>query len=82
MSEQMKSWTASVSFIKTPLNEISDKAREIAALGWEESSLGDPWAVAYTKDLPEGTTDPEAELRNVMRDYWVTAEEIKAILAR
>lgn len=44
---------------------------------------GDPWAVAYRKDFPEeASDDPEAELRDVMGEYWVSADEIRVLLAR
>jgi hypothetical protein len=74
---------AAVSFAKTPVSEISAKASEIGALGWQErdDSRG-PWAVKYRKDLPEQEGfDYEAELRDVMGDYWVTPDEIRALLA-
>jgi hypothetical protein len=63
---------ASVSFAKTPLPEVSAKAAEIAALGWEEreDGRGDPWAAAYRRDFPEDNgADYEAELRDVMGGF-------------
>ena len=76
---------AAGSFAKTPVSEVSAKAQEISALGWEEreDGRGDPWAVAYRKDFPEDEgADYEAELREVMGAYWVTAEEIRALLGK
>jgi hypothetical protein len=67
---------AAVSFARVPLNEIGAKAREIEALGWEEESRGDPWAVVYRKVVAEGE-DSQAVLRGVMGAYWLTAEELR-----
>jgi hypothetical protein len=41
---------------------------------------GDPWVVAYRKAIPEGQ-DREAEIRSVMGDYWLTADDIRDLLA-
>jgi len=74
---------AAVSFARTPLEEISAKVEQIKALGWREreDGRGDPWAASFTKDVPEGEPDPEAELRAVMGEYWLDADAIKALLA-
>jgi hypothetical protein len=69
-----------VSFARTPLAEISAKANAIQELGWREDKRRDPWVVAYRKAIPEGQ-DPEAEIRSVMSDYWLTADEIRDLLA-
>ena len=69
-----------VSFARTPLAEISAKANAIQELGWREDKRGDPWVVAYRKTIPEGQ-DPEAEIRVVMGDYWLTADDIRDLLA-
>jgi hypothetical protein len=69
-----------VSFARTPVAEISAKADAIQELGWREDKRGDPWVVAYRKVLPEGE-DPEAEIRAVMGDYWLTADDIRDLLA-
>ena len=69
-----------VSFARTPVAEISAKANAIQELGWTEEKRGDPWVVAYRKAIPEGQ-DPEAEIRSVMSDYWLTADEIRDLLA-
>jgi hypothetical protein len=73
---------AGVSFARTPLEEVSSLARRIEALGWRESEdgRGDPWAVEFEKDVSEDERDPEAELREVMGDYWLDADAIKALL--
>lgn len=74
---------ASVSFAKTPVSEVSDRAGRITALGWVERGRGDPWAVSYRKDFPEeDANDPEAELRDVMGEYWLSAAEIRALLGK
>ena len=75
MADVQETVYAGVSFAKTPLAEISGKVAEIVALDWEETGRGDPWAVSFGKDF----SDPsgwKAELRAVMGDYWLTAEEI------
>jgi hypothetical protein len=69
-----------VSFARTPVAEISAKANVIQELGWREDKRGDPWVVAYRKAIPEGQ-DPEAEIRAVMGDYWLTADDIRDLLA-
>jgi hypothetical protein len=69
-----------VSFACTPLAEVSAKANAIQELGWGEDKRGDPWVVAYRKAIPEGQ-DPEAEIRGVMGDYWLTADDIRDLLA-
>jgi hypothetical protein len=68
-----------VSFARTPVAEISTKANTIQKLGWREDKRGDPWIVAYRKVIPEGQ-DPEAEIRAVMSDYWLTADDIRDLL--
>lgn len=74
-------WSASVSFAQTPLAEIGSKLEEILALGWKELDRGDPWAVVFRKHLPESVRDPEAELREVMGEYWMTADDIRELRA-
>jgi hypothetical protein len=69
-----------VSFARTPVAEISAKANAIQELGWREDKRGDPWVVAYRKVISEGQ-DPEAEIRAVMGDYWLTADDIRDLLA-
>jgi hypothetical protein len=69
-----------VSFARTPVAEISAKANAIQELGWREDKRGDPWVVAYRKVISEGQ-DPEAEIRAVMSDYWLTADDIRDLLA-
>jgi hypothetical protein len=68
-----------VSFARTPAAEISAKANAIQELGWREDKRGDPWVVAYRKVVAEGQ-DPEAEIRAVMSDYWLTADDIRDLL--
>ncbi len=68
-----------VSFARTPVAEISAKADAIRELGWREDKRGDPWVVAYRKVIPVGE-DPEAEIRAVMSDYWLTADDIRDLL--
>lgn len=75
------SLTAAVSFARMPLAEVSAKVAEIEALGWVEVGRGDPWAVSFRKEVPEEQADPEADLREVMGEYWMTADEIRALLA-
>jgi hypothetical protein len=69
-----------VSFARTPVAEISAKANAIQELGWREDKRGDPWVVAYRKVIPAGQ-DPEAEIRAVMGDYWLTADDMRDLLA-
>jgi hypothetical protein len=68
-----------VSFARTPVAEISAKANAIQELGWREDKGGDPCVVAYRKVIPEGQ-DPESEIRAVMSDYWLTADDIRDLL--
>ena len=79
----MKACYTGVSFARTPLEEVSSLARRIEALGWRETEdgRGDPWAATFRKDFPEDERDPEAELREVMGDYWLDADAIKVLLA-
>ena len=75
---------ASVSFARTPLDEISTRSEEIRALGWEEATgrRGDPWVVSYRKDFPRHQGEAsDVELQTVMGDYWLDREEIKELLA-
>jgi len=77
-----KTWSASVSFAKTPLDEIGAKVAELKAAGWVDSGRrGDPWVAVFDKRQPRDDADPEAELRRIMGDYWVSADEIRTLLA-
>ena len=69
-----------VSFARTPVAEISAKANAIQELGWREEKRGDPWVVTYRKAISEGQ-DREVEIRVVMGDYWLTADDIRDLLA-
>jgi hypothetical protein len=74
---------AVVSFARTPLAEVSAKAQEIGALGWRETDRADPWLVTYSKPFPEDEHQKaEDELRQVMGDYWLTAEDMGALRAK
>jgi hypothetical protein len=66
------------------------KAAEIEARGWEEEDRGDPWVVQVRKSwgpgsalsalIPEGEGGTaEAELREIMGDYWLSADEIATL---
>lgn len=81
MEETLMSLSAGVSFAKTPLSEIGEKHEQITAAGWTETRRGDPWVVAFEKRVPENTPEPDAELRSIMGEYWVTADEIRGLLA-
>jgi hypothetical protein len=73
---------ASVSFARTPLTEIAGKVEELGALGWrqDDDRRGDPWVVVFVKEFPEEAAgEATAELRGVMDDYWVEAEEMRAL---
>lgn len=71
-----------VSFARTPVAEVSAKAAEIEALGWREIDRADPWSISFRKDVPEEDADPTAEVRAVMGDYWLDADETRALLDR
>jgi hypothetical protein len=72
-----------VSFAKTPVNEIGSKAEALRALGWREGERGDPWAISYFKSLRESQTDrAEDEVRGVMGEHWLSADEIRGLLSR
>jgi hypothetical protein len=72
----LRSWTVGVSFVRTPLAQISAKVEQIESLGWREYGRGDPWVATFQKDLPEEVRDVEAELRGAMGDYWLDADAI------
>jgi hypothetical protein len=78
----LMSFTVGVSFARTPLAEVSEKVAAIEALGWHEISRGDPWAASFNKEVPEEANDPSAEVRAVMGDYWMTADEIRELVNR
>ena len=76
MSETI-TWFETVSFWATPLEEVSAKHAELRAAGWEPTgACGDPWAVRYEKDLPNGDPDPERESREITGDYWFGADAL------
>jgi hypothetical protein len=54
-------------------------SRQIKSLGWEETDRGDPWVVLFEKPFPESQRDPEGELRSLMGDYWLTADDMRAL---
>lgn len=77
------SFTASVSFARTPLREIGEKVAQLEALGWHEheDGRGDPWAAAFVKQIAEGSAaQASAELQAVMGDYWIDAAGIRELL--
>jgi hypothetical protein len=78
----LMSVSVAVSFARTPLAEVSAKAAELEALGWHEveDGRGDPWAATFRKNVPEQDNDPAAEVRAVMADAWVDADEMRALL--
>lgn len=77
------SFIAGVSFAKTPLAEISGKVAEIEACGWKEDSRGDPWAVSFRTYIPEGEGHAaEAELREIMGNYWLPADEVRSFASK
>lgn len=63
---------AAVSFAETPLEEIGTRASQILSLGWTVRDRGDPWVILVAKHFDESERLPEAELHNVMGDYWVS----------
>jgi hypothetical protein len=75
---------AGVSFVKTPLAEIGELAERIAARGWQETGeRGDPWAAEFRKDFPETeSAGADAELAEIMGDYWMSADEMRALRSR
>ena len=82
-----RTWTVAVSFAKVPLAHIGDKADAIRAAGWLADEVleerGDPWVQSFTKVFPESEkTDPEAELRQIMGDYWLDGDAITDLLER
>jgi hypothetical protein len=76
----LRSFTMVVSFARTPLSEVTERAAAIEALGWRETGRGDPWIVSLRKDVPEEEPDPAAEVRGVMGERWVGADEIAELL--
>jgi hypothetical protein len=64
---------AAVSFADTPLEEIEPRANQILTLDWTIRDRRDPWVVLVAKHFAESERQPEAELRDVMGDYWVDA---------
>jgi hypothetical protein len=73
---------ASVSFARTPLSEIGRKVEEIKTLGWrqDDDRRDDPWAAVFVKNFAEEAAgEATVELRRVMGDYWLEAEEMRAL---
>src|SRR4051812_14270545 len=73
-------WRVGVSFLRTPFAEIPTRIEAIEAWGWKIEGRGDPWVISFSKAIPEETRDPEAELREVMGDDWMRADEIRRLL--
>jgi hypothetical protein len=72
-----------VSFAKTPAHEITELHNRIVALGWKEVDRGDPWVISYERLIPDAIEDEVlAEVQTLMRDYWLDADDIKALLDR
>lgn len=72
---------AGVSFAKTPAAEITSKHEQILAVGWTEDDRGDPWVISYEKKVDDQRArDAERELRDIMGDYWIDADGIRALL--
>lgn len=70
-----------VSFAKVPLREISEMAARIEELGWRERGRGDPWVASFAKQIPEGAMrEAEAEVRQVVGEHWMNADEIRSLL--
>jgi hypothetical protein len=72
---------AAVSFADTPLEEMAPRANQILSLGWTIVDRGDPWVIFFAKHVDESGGEPEAELRDVMGDYWVDGAGMTKLLA-
>ena len=73
-------WRVDVSFLRTTFAQIPTRIEAIETCGWRIESRGDPWVISFSKAISEETSDPEAELREVMGDDWVRADEIRQLL--
>jgi hypothetical protein len=67
-----------VSFLRTPLAEISGLVRAIERLGWREQERGDPWIVLYGRQVESGE-GVEGELRGLMGEFWLSSDDIRAL---
>ncbi len=78
----MSGETTTVSFYKVALLEIGPLANRIVEpAGNQVDGKGEPWAILVGKTFSEHTPDPEAELREIMGDYWMTGKEIRGYIA-
>jgi hypothetical protein len=71
---RMKTVYTIVSFERTPLIEIGERANAILALGSRhDETLSDHWTVKFSKDVPEDVASPTADddIKAVMGDYWI-----------
>jgi hypothetical protein len=75
-----RTWHVAVSFLRTPFSEISSRIQAIQDTGWSVEHRGDPWVVSFSKSLSEELDDPDAELRHLMGDEWLEADEIQRLL--
>lgn len=70
-----------VSFERTPVPEIGPKWMELHSLGWEwQENLPHRWIARFVKQVPHSVTagQAEAEVRDVMDPYYVSADELEA----
>jgi hypothetical protein len=75
-----RTWHVAVSFLRTPFAEISSRIQAIQEYGWSVEHRGDPWVVSFSKSLPEEFTEPETELRRLMGEEWLGADDIRRLL--
>jgi hypothetical protein len=73
-------WQVGVSFLRTPFAEISSRIDAIERRGWSVEHHGDPWVVSFSKSLPDDVGEPETELREIMGDDWLDANEIARLV--
>jgi hypothetical protein len=68
-----------VSFMKTPLLEISTKGNAILSAGWEfVEAKPHLWIASFSKDFPIATKAAEAEkeIQAIMGEYYMSADEM------
>jgi hypothetical protein len=71
---------AAVSFADTPRRRSSRELTRYSSLGWTIIDRGDPWVILVAKHVDESEREPEAELRDVMGDYWVDTNRMRELL--
>jgi hypothetical protein len=75
-----------ISFARAPLDEISGMFDHLQSLGWVEDpeGRGNPWVATFSKEIEnwdsaEDQAEARQEVREVMGQYWLDADAMKAL---